>query len=92
MEFPIEINVDNVGAICLSNNGGGKRMRHVDIQGFYIRDFVEDGIVKVKFVKSVDNKSDAYTKNVDAKTYIDNHGCYMIEKNDDLCNDRCDDR
>ena len=80
------MHVDNVGAICLCNNGGGKRMRHVDIRGFYIRDYVEDGVVKIVFVKSVNNKADPYTKNVDGNCYHGHHGSYLIKNGDGTVN------
>lgn len=62
VKFPIIINVDNVGAIYLANNSDGRRTKHVDIRYHFVREYIEDGIVKVVFVKSKDNIADPYKK------------------------------
>jgi hypothetical protein len=64
MNFPIIIKVDNVGAIYLANNYTSSQLtKHIDIRQHFIREFIEDGILKVIFVKSEDNDADIYTKN-----------------------------
>jgi hypothetical protein len=63
--LPIIVRVDNVGAIYLANNAiSGPRMKHVDIRYHFVRDFIEEGTVKIVFVKSEDNDSDIFTKNL----------------------------
>ena len=79
VKYPIVMNVDNVGSICLFNNGSGKHMRHVDIRGFYIRDYVENKAIKIQFIKSEENMADPYTKNVKSKFFHDHHGTYMFQ-------------
>ena len=70
MEYPITVHCDNVGAIFLANNAkNSQRTRHVGIRAHYIRQYVEDGTVKIVFVKSEDNTADAYTKNVSGVLY-----------------------
>ena len=65
VKLPIIIRVDNVGAIYLAHNAtSGPRTKHVDIRYHFVRDYIEDGIVKILFVKSADNDSDIYTKNL----------------------------
>ena len=65
IDFPITVNCDNVGAIFLAYNAKtSQRTKHVDIRAHYVRNYVEDGIVKIIFVKSELNESDIYTKNV----------------------------
>jgi hypothetical protein len=62
--YPIEIKVDNVGAIYLANNyATSQRTKHIDIRAHFVREFIEDGIIKVVFVKSEDNDADIFTKN-----------------------------
>jgi hypothetical protein len=62
--FPINIKVDNVGAIYLANNyATSQRTKHIDIRAHFVREFIEDGILKVVFVKSEDNEADIFTKN-----------------------------
>ena len=64
IQLPVEVRVDNVGAIFMSKNvTTTSRTKHVDIRSKYVREYVEDGIIKIVFVKSEDNESDIMTKN-----------------------------
>ena len=68
--LPIIVNVDNAGAIFLSNNKlVGQRTKHIDTRYHFVREYVEDGILKIVYVRSEDNDADILTKNVDSKTY-----------------------
>jgi hypothetical protein len=70
VELPIVVKTDNVGALFMSQNSStGVRSRHVDTRYHFIRENVEDGIVRVEFVKSSDNDSDIFTKNVNQEMY-----------------------
>ena len=70
IEYPITVNCDNVGAIFLAHNQkNSQRTKHVDIRAHYVRQYVEDGIVKVIFVKSENNAADVYTKNVSGNLF-----------------------
>lgn len=70
MDLPIVVKTDNIGALFMSQNAStGVRTRHVDTRYHFIRENIEDGIVKVEFVKSVDNDSDIFTKNVNHEIY-----------------------
>ena len=62
--LPIVVKVDNMGAIYMSENDGLKKSRHIDIRYHFIREYVDQGIVKIVFVKSEDNKADTFTKNL----------------------------
>jgi Reverse transcriptase (RNA-dependent DNA polymerase) len=63
--LPIIVRVDNVGAIYLAHNAvSGPRMKHVDIRYHFVRDYIEEGVIKIIFVKSEENDSDIYTKNL----------------------------
>jgi hypothetical protein len=65
LKLPIIVNVDNVGAIYLANNAvSGSRMKHVDIRYHFVRDLIEEGIIEISFVKSAENISDVFTKNL----------------------------
>ena len=64
IELPIIMRVDNVGAIFMSENpGGSSRTRHIDTRYHFVKEFIEDGFIKIIFVKSAENKSDGFTKN-----------------------------
>ena len=60
---PIEINVDNQGAISLSKNPTQHdRSKHVDIKYHFCRECVSSGKVEVQHVSSEDNVADVMTK------------------------------
>ena len=62
--LPIKIKVDNVGAIWLANNSGvSEGTKHVDTRVHFVRSFVMDEVVSIKFVKSAENTSHIMTKN-----------------------------
>ena len=64
LNYPIIIKCDNVGAIYLANNHTtGQRTKHIDIRTHFVRQYIEDGIIKIVFVKSEENDADIYTKN-----------------------------
>ena len=64
VELPIEVNVDNVGAIYLSKSAmTSNRTRHIDMRYHFVQEYIDDGILKVVFVKSEDNHTDIMTTN-----------------------------
>ena len=73
VELPVQIYVDNLGAIYMANNATtSSRTKHVDIRYHYTKNLIDDDIVKIVFVKSADNKSDIYTKNT-SQDLFDKH-------------------
>ena len=69
VKTPVEVKVDNVGAIYMSQNqASSTRTRHMDTRWFYVNDLQDEGLIVVKFVRSEDNVSDVATKNVTAET------------------------
>ena len=70
ISYPIEVNVDNIGAVYLSKNATtGNRTKHIDTRYHFVREYIEDGIVKVVFVRSEDNDADIFTKNLNGETF-----------------------
>ena len=62
-KLPIMVRVDNVGAIFMANNITTMSCtKHVDIRHKYVNECIEEGVVKVIFVKSADNNSIILTK------------------------------
>ena len=52
VEYPIIVRVDNVGAMFLGNNPSlSQRTKHISIRQHFIRQYVEDEIIKIIFVK-----------------------------------------
>jgi hypothetical protein len=65
VELTIVVKTHNVGALfMIQKSSTGVRSRRVDTRYHFIRENVEDGIVRVEFVNSSDNDSDIFTKNV----------------------------
>ena len=80
VEYPIKVMVDNIGSVFMSKNvTTSGRTKHVDARTKFVREFQENGVIKVQFVSSDQNVSDMFTKNVtsellgrhSAKTVID---------------------
>ena len=70
MEYPIIVNVDNVGAIYLAKNQVlSQRSKHIGVQYHFVRDYIEDGLVKIIFVKSQNNDADMFTKNLPSELF-----------------------
>ena len=69
-KFPIQVQVDNVGAIYLAKQAvTSNRTKHIDTRYHFVRDYVEDGVVKVQFIWSEENDADIFTKNLQEETY-----------------------
>ena len=76
---PIEVKVDNMGALFLAQNGCGKRTRHIDTRHHFVYDYVENDQIKVVFVQTLENKSDPFTKNTNGDIYKRHTGCFMYK-------------
>ena len=46
------------------NDCTSQRTKHIDTKYLFVREYQENGIMKIVFVKSEDNESDIMTKNV----------------------------
>ena len=79
VQLPIVIQVDNQGAIFMANNQVSRRTKHIDTRYHLVREFIEDEILKVIFVRSCENTADIFTKNVDERTYIKHAKAIMVE-------------
>jgi len=70
IKHPIEVKVDNMGAVYLSKNATtGNRTKHIDTRYHFVREYIEDGIVKVVFVRSEENDGDIFTKNLNGELF-----------------------
>lgn len=67
--LPINIRVDNMGAMYIAENYTGRHTKHIGIHYHYVRDYIEEGTVKIKFVKLEENKSNIFTKNTPQKIH-----------------------
>lgn len=65
LEFnePIQMYEDNRAAICLANSPeNNKRLKHLDIKFYFIKEKIDEGIVKIVYVKTEDQIADLFTK------------------------------
>jgi hypothetical protein len=63
VKLPIVVRCDNVGAIFIAeNSSSGIRTCHIDTRYHFIREHVEDGLIKIVFVKSSINDADIFRK------------------------------
>ena len=72
------MNFDKSGAIYLSNNQESRKTKYLDTRIHFVREYVEDGVIKVKYVKTSENEADPFTKNVNEKTLKRCHQ-YLVE-------------
>ena len=71
VEYPITLQVDNVGAIFLSENKSvSQRKKHIDVRHHFIHDYVEDRTVKVQFFCSEGNIPDPFTNKQSYRTFF----------------------
>ena len=68
--LPIKARVDSIGAIWLVNNSGvSEQTKHVVTRAHFLRAYVINEVVTIKFVKSSENISEIMTKNQQSSNY-----------------------
>ena len=68
--------VDNMGALYMSKNVNLMgHSKHIDVRTKYVNEYVEDGVLKIVYVKSEENDADIFTKNLRSEL----HGKHMGE-------------
>jgi hypothetical protein len=74
------VRTDKFGAIFMAENPSpGVRIRHIDTWYHFIHEHVEDGIIKIIFVRTNKNDADIFTKNVNKEAY-EKHFVKFIRK------------
>ena len=69
--LPIEVQVDNVGAIWFANNSNvSERTKHVDLRAHFVRHMIKDQVIEINFVKSAENNSDIMKMNQQGQHYM----------------------
>ena len=83
VKLPVTVRVDNVGAIYMAENGAvSQRTKHVDLCTKFLTQYIEDGFIQIVFVKSEDNMSDFFTKNVSGDIYEEHKDAYILKKDE----------
>jgi hypothetical protein len=70
VKLPIIVRVDNICAIFMTENvSTSSRTKHVDVKYHFVREYVEDGFIKIIFVRSEQNVADGFKKYVTGDIY-----------------------
>ena len=70
VKLPIVVKVENAGAIFLANNKSlSPRTKNIETRHHFVREYVENGILKIVYVISKNNDADIMTKNTDSSTF-----------------------
>ena len=81
--YPMIVRVDNIGAMFLANNAIlSQRTKHISVRQHFIREHIENGIIKIVFVKSKLNTADIFTKNLSQKIFK-KHSTNLLDKGND---------
>jgi hypothetical protein len=84
VKLPVVCRVDNVGAIFLANNlTTGDRTKHIDVRHKFVREIVQEGTVLIQFVRTLENDSDLWTKNVTGELF-DKHSVKVVWNKDSV--------
>ena len=79
IEYPITVYCYNVEAIYLAHNAKiSNRPKHVDTIIHFVRQYVEDGTIKIKFVQSEDKDADIFTKKTNESTFEKHTSKFII--------------
>ena len=68
---PTKLLVDNSATVNLSYNPEyHNRTKHIDRRHFYVRELVEEHVIRVQYVNTADNLADFFTKPLPPKTFF----------------------
>jgi hypothetical protein len=68
----VSLKIDNQAAISLCKNSvHHERSKHIDVRFHYIRECVEEGMIKVQHVNTNDQLADILTKSLGKQKFIE---------------------
>jgi hypothetical protein len=83
VKLPIICRVDNIGAIFMAENiTATPKSKHINTQAKFVTQFIQDGFLKIIFVKTKQNTFDIFTKNVNSEIYENHKDDYIWKKED----------
>ena len=83
VKTPIVCCVDNVGAIFMAENvTATPKSKHIDTRAKFVTQFVDDGFLKIIFVKMAEKVSNMFTKNVLSDIHEKHKGEYIWTNKD----------
>ena len=71
LDAPTQVNVDNQSAIAIAEHSihNHRRIKHIDLRYFYVRELIASKIIKLHWLPSSDNLSDILTKALSKQTF-----------------------
>ena len=70
VKIPMTVYCDNIRAIHLANQNTTRGCtKHIDVRYHFIQNLIQEGILKVEFVRTEENIADIFTKNTPAHVY-----------------------
>ena len=73
--------VDNKGAIFMTKNSSIKKSNHIHKMYLFVKEYIENGIVDVEYIKSENNLADPLNKSIN-KDLFQKHMERIISKID----------
>ena len=78
IEHPIIVKVDNIRAIYIAkNNTTNNQTKHINTRYHFGRNYIKNGTIKIDFVRSENNDSDIFTKNLPKELFIKHSNKFM---------------
>ena len=59
---PMTVFGDNKASLLIAEKGVISRTKHLDIRRFYIKDLIDDGLIRLEYVSTTENLADLMTK------------------------------
>ena len=70
IESPVVIGIDNQAAIALAKNPVlHEKSKHIDTRHHFIRQAVQDGLIRLQYINTVENIADILTKSTSTATF-----------------------
>jgi hypothetical protein len=86
VEMPITIKVDKIGAIFMAvNMNTNSHTKHINTCFHFVHKYIEEGGIKIVFVKAEDNKAASLTKNVHGDVYDKQVDDFIADRKDFGC-------
>ena len=80
--------IDNIGVIFMSENVAVlQQTKHVDVKYHFVQEVVQDGFLRIIFVRTTENDADLFTKNLPADVH-ERHTRKIIAEKGKITHDR----
>ena len=84
IRYPIIVHVNNIGATYMAENGSSSNQtKHINMLYHFLKESIEEGIMKIEFVILENNNSDIFTKNLGQELFKKHSEKFMKKQIDD---------